>query len=185
MTVDLNDLTDSLKREVNPPGTNLYPNATTSTYVGHLRDAFWEAKLFGMMDDWVEDAAAHGGPTEFGEAIVTPTGALLGYDTPSGFAASDMPRERQQLIVLYAGYRIVLTAFQNLKSAAKYKAGPVEYETQQSAQVLKGVLDAIRERIHLAIQTISTNAGATSVTVFDAVIERQYTTAVGDNWWVR
>lgn len=185
MAVDLNDLVDSLKREISPPGTNLYPDARGSEYLGHLIDAFWEAKLFGMMDDWVENAAARGGPAAFEEGVVTPTGALAGYDDPDGYVDADMGRDRQQLIVLYAGYRIVLASFQNLKSMVSYKAGPVEYKTQQSAQVIKGVLDAIRERIKLAIMTISTSAGMTSVSVFDAVIDRTYNTVVGDNWWVK
>lgn len=162
MAVDLGDLIESLQREVNPPGTNLYPNATDDDYLGHLQDAFWEARLHGMLSDWTES-----------DGLVTPISGT-----------TDIGRDYQQLVVMYAGYRIVLTQFQNLKSMFRAKAGPVEFETQQQATVLKAVLDAIRSRINLVLSRLS-DVGVSTATVFDAVIERSYSTAANDTWWVR
>ena len=162
MAVDLGDLIESLQREVNPPGTNLYPNATDDDYLGHLQDAFWEARLHGMLSDWTES-----------DGLVTPISGT-----------TDIGRDYQQLVVMYAGYRIVLTQFQNLKSMFRAKAGPVEFETQQQATVLKAVLDAIRSRINLVLSRLS-DVGVSTATVFDAVIERSYSTAANDTLWVR
>lgn len=162
MAVDITDLVDSLKREVSPPGTNLYPNAVDADWEGQLQDAFWEARLMDMLSDWT----------------------LTGNDiTPIASGGADMGRDMQQLIVLYAGYRIVLTNLQNLKSSFKAKAGPVEFETQQQATVLKAVLDAIRSRINIVLTTLS-GLGVSNSMVLDAVIERSYSIAAGDTWWV-
>lgn len=163
MAVDLGDLIESLQREVSPPGTDLYPNADDNDWLGHLADAFWEARLHGMLSDWTESD---------------------GEISPIATGGDEMGRDYQQLIVMYAGYRIVLTQFQNLKSLFRAKAGPVEFETQQQATVLKAVLDAIRSRINLVLSRLS-DVGESNAVILDAVIERSYSIAANDTWWVR
>jgi hypothetical protein len=162
MAVDLGDLVESLQREVNPPGTNFFPNASDDDWLGHLRDAFWEARLHGLLTGYTED-----------EGEVTP----ISGDT-------DLSRDLQQLIVLYAGFRITLTQFQNINSGFRAKAGPVEFEQNKSAQTLKGVLDAIKARISLVLDNLSEYGGAHTA-VLDAVIERTYSQSVRETWWVR
>lgn len=164
MAVDVGDLVESLQREVSPPGTPLYPLATDDEWFGHLQDAFWEARLHGMLEAYTMDDN--------------------GQITPFDAGADDIPRDLQQLIVLYAGFRIVLTSYQNVKSAFRAKAGPVEFETQQQGQLLKAVLDAIRSRINIVISRLS-DVGESNATVFDAVIERSYSIAAGDTWFVK
>jgi hypothetical protein len=161
MAVDLGDLVESLQREISPPGTNLYPDATEDEYVGRLADAFWEARLHGLFSGYTE-----------ADGSVTPDSGT-----------TEFPRDYQQLVVLYAGYRVVLSSYQNLNSVFRAQAGPVEYETQKSAQVLRGVLDALRERIKIALGRLS-DIGDSSVAIFDAVIERDYALATGTSWWV-
>lgn len=179
MSVDLADLTDSLKREVSPPGTDLYPDATDEEWEGHLRDAFWQGKMFGAFANFEENAAENsGGDSSFGEGIVTPVGAELGYDT-----SDDMVPELRQLVVLYAGYRVTLTSFQNVKAGFRTKAGPVEYEVQKSATLLKGVLDAIKEKIDTALAMLSDNYSI-NYTVLDATIQRTYAMEAGTTWFV-
>lgn len=186
MAVDLFELVEPLKREVNPPGSDLYPDATDDSWLGSLTDAFWEIRLYGMLDGYEENAAARGGPEEFGEGKVTPVGVLADYDDPSGYAAGvDLPRELQQLVVLWAGYKVVLTNLGTLKSQFRAKAGPVEYETQQSATLLKALLDALKARIDDIIGNLSTYRQGAGVALFDSVIDRTYSQAVGDTWWVR
>jgi hypothetical protein len=127
MAVDLADLVESLKREVSPPGGDTFPDATQDNYLGSLTDAFWEIRLFGMLAGFEENAAARGGPASFTEGIVTPTGVTEDYDDPFGYInGQDLSRELQQLIVLWAGYKIVLTRFGVLQSVFRAKAGPVE-----------------------------------------------------------
>jgi hypothetical protein len=164
MAVDLGDLVESLQREVNPPGQNLYPDATENEWIGHLADAFWEARLHGMLQGY----------------IVDPAFTIVPLDT----SAPDMGRDWQQLIVLYAGFRITLTEFKNTQSSFHAVAGPVEIEVQKASNVLKGVLDAIKSRIDIVLRRLS-DVGATSVAVFDAVIEQTYDIATREQWFVR
>lgn len=167
MAVELADLIDSLKREVNPPGTDLYPNATDDDWLGHLADAFWEARIMGFQP-------------------------LIGFTVdPDAFTVDpitvgqpDLTRDFQQLIVLYAGYRITLTQFQNLNARFHAKAGPVEIEVEKSANTLKAVLDAIKQRIDIVLTRLS-DVGGTSVEILDAIIENTYTIATRGQWWVR
>lgn len=163
MSVDLQDLVPSLKREANPPGTDLYPAVTDDQWLGYLTDAFWEARLNGMLAGFTEDGG-----------LVTPLSGTV-----------DMTRDLQQLVVLFAGYRIVLTSFQNINSLYRAKAGPVEYEVQKSAQTLKGLLDAFKARLDFLLTNLSTLAGQTNASMFDAVIESTYSIALHDSWFVR
>lgn len=183
MAVNLFDLVDPLKREVSPPGTDLFPDATEDTFLGSLSDAFWEVRLFGFLNGFEENAAARGGPAAFGEGIVTPTGvADETYDDPTGFSPTqDLSRPLQQLVVLWAAWKIVLNRMGSLNTTFRAKAGPVEYETQNAATVLKAVIDALKGRIDVILDTLPERAGTV---VFDAMVERSYSVAVGDSWWI-
>jgi hypothetical protein len=171
---------------VNPPGSDLFPDATDDDWIGSLTDAFWELRLFGMLIGFEENAAARGGPVSFIAAIVTPIDALEGYDQPTGYAPdADLGRDLQQLIVLWAGYKTVLTRFSTIQSVFRAKAGPVEYEVQQAATVLKALLDALKARIDAVMYNLSTWGAHTRVAVLDSVIQRSYAQATRETWWVR
>lgn len=185
MAVDLFDLVESLKREVSPPGSDLFPDSTDDNWLGSLTDAFWEVRLFGFLTGYTENAAARGGPAAFGEGKITPTSVSdETYDDPSGYSTLDLPRELQQLIVLWAGYKVALARLGSLNSTFRAKAGPVEYETQQAASVLKGILDQLKSRIDYILANLLTGNRA-GVAMFDALIERSYNTATDLTWWVR
>ena len=165
MAVLIDNLIESLKNEVNPPGTDLYPSVTDPQWRSRLLDAFWEAKLNKAFPNYTIDGT--------GMNIVPVSGT------------TDMPREQQQLIVLYAGFRVVLTAYQNINSQFRAKAGPVEYEVQKSAQMLKGLLDALRERIKKAIEDSTGASSGAYALVLDAMAERTAGIAYGDLHHVR
>lgn len=184
MAVDLFDLVEAVKREVNPPGSDLFPDATDDAYLGSLTDAFWEVRLFGFLSGFEENAAARGGPAEFGEGKVTPIGADATYDDPDGYSPDDLGRDQQQLIVLWAGWKIVLARMGSLNSVFRAKAGPVEYETQYAASVLKAVLDTLKGRIDLVLNVVGQGAG-TPVAILDSVMNSTYAVAAGDYYWVR
>lgn len=165
MAVQLADLTDSLRREISPiSGTNPYSAVTDATLRGMLADAFWEGRLNGMFVGYTVDLDA--------ETIV-----------PITTGDEDMDRVEQQAIVLWAGYRTVLTDMRNIQTLFRAKAGPVEYETQQSANVLSAVLTAIKERIDRLIRQLNT-VDPNTACVFDSVIASTYTILDGDTWWV-
>lgn len=164
MAVDLGDLIESLQREVSPPGTNLFPNAQDEEWLGHLQDAFWEARLYGMLSTFTE---------------------ADGSVSPLTEGDDDLGRELQQLIVLYAGFRIILSEFRNVRASFRAKAGPVEFETSQAATVLRDVLDALKDKIGIVLTRLSDVGQGPDTVIFDAVIERSAALAYGDTWFVR
>ena len=162
MAVDLGDLIESLKREVTAPGA-LAPGSDDD-YLGHLQDAFWHARLRGAFAGYEE-----------ADAIVTPINGT-----------TDLPREQQQLIVLTAGLRIVRAALRNANTMFRAQAGPVEFETQQSAQTLKELLVQLEREFRLALEdALAGGASAGTVAYFDAVIQRTSSMGEGDAWFVR
>lgn len=162
MAVDLSDLVDSLKREVNAPGLNQLPNARDVDYLGNLQDAFWEAFLDGVISGYTET-----------DGIVTPTSGT-----------TDIPKEIQQLIVFYAGFRIVRNLLRDIKTAFKAQAGPVDYEVQQSAMVLTRLMDDLRERRAIILSRLG-DIGNTSSVYIDGVAARSQAIAWGDIDWLR
>lgn len=197
MSVDLNDLVEPLRFETQAPGGVPFPNATDDDYLGNLTNAFWELRLYGFLQTWEENAAARGGPPEFIAAIVTPLGVDASYDdlinggviTPTGGEYSptqDLPRDLQQLIVLWAAWKIALNYMSSLNTGFRAKAGPVEYETSQAATVLKDVLDELSRRIKYIIDNLpSLYGGGSPVAVLDAIIDRTYSQATNITWWVK
>lgn len=160
MAVALADLVDSLRREVSPPGEDLFPDAVDADFEGNLQDAFWEARLDGLLE----------GYTESGGSV-----------TPSS-GSTDLTRDLQQIIVLYAGVRIVRNHLRSLNTLFRSKAGPVEFETQKSAAVLKSLLDDLHSRRALVLARLS-DVGSSDSYYIDALIARDESLAYGDTYW--
>lgn len=149
MAVDLSDLLDSVKREVSAPGLTQLPNATDADYLGNLQDGFWETVLDGLISGYTES-----------DGIVNPVSG----DT-------DLPRDLQQLVVFYAGFRIVRNQLRDLKSTFRTKAGPVEYETQQAASVLVRILDDLKSKKSIILDRLS-DTYSTNTVYIDALRAR-------------
>lgn len=125
MAVDLTDYAPTLRREISPLGSDLFASIGDSELGLHLADAFWEARLDGFLAGYTADE----------DGVVEPaaTGADL---TPAGVA----------LIVLYAGIRILRNRILNMNTGFRAKAGPVEFEQQNSATMLAEMLKQLRDR---------------------------------------
>lgn len=162
MAVDLADLVDPLTREVNPPGTDLFPDATEDEWVGQLADSFWEAKLYGFFDNYREV-----------EGFVTP---ITGDE--------DLPRDQQQLIVLFAGLRVIRNELKNTNTMFRAKAGPVEFETQNSANLLRDVLKDIRSKVDLVLANLSDLASTTTAYI-DSLVGTDESLYFQDTYWYR
>lgn len=160
MAVDLGDLIEPLRREVSPPGEDLFPNATDDEFFGNLQDAFWDARLDGLLANYTES-----------DGLIT---------TTSG--TGDIDRELQQLIVLYAGLRIVRNHLRALNTLFRSKAGPVEFETQKSATLLKGLLDELAMRRRLVLNRLA-DLGAVDSYYIDAIAAREESITWGDTWY--
>ena len=161
MAVDLEDLIEDLLTEVNPPGQDLFPDATNDEWLSHLRNAFWEGVLDGLINGYEEL-----------DGVVTPVNGTV-----------DISREYQQLVIYYAGIRILKNRLMNLNTLFRSKAGPVEYETQQSAQVLKALLDEATKRRNFWLTRLS-DAGEAPTFLIDAIIARDDSINYGDTYWI-
>lgn len=128
MAIDLSEYVAHLKREVQPPGTDLFGDVTNNDWVGYLGDAFWEARLDGFLDKWqaIENAP--------GDVSVEPV-------DPGG---EDMPRQYIALVILYAGIRVLRNKILNTNTGFRAKAGPVEFEQQNSANLLSEMLKQLK-----------------------------------------
>lgn len=159
MAVDLGDLVETLRREVSQPGaeTTTFPEANDDTFLGHLQDAFWEARLDGMLQGYDETD---------------------GTVTPEDVEDEDLSRDLQQLVVLYAGIRIIRNQLLAMNTSFRAKAGAVEYETGKSAAVLKGILDELQRRRNTVLTRLS-DLGAIEDAYIDAVIGREDSIAIG------
>jgi len=152
-SVDLADLVPSLESALTIPGTtSQYSNATESEWVAKLKNAFWLATLDGVISGYTSDD----------DGIISP---VSGTTTLSG--------DLQYLVVLYACMDVVRNQLMQMKTVFRAKAGPVEYETQQSAQVLKTLLDQYMAQRDTILDNLAYSADVTSYYI-DAVRERDY-----------
>lgn len=162
MAVALSTLIPDVKSEVSPPGSDLYPNATDEDWEIMLKNAFWEAVIDKVIVGYTE---------------------IDGDILPIADGGADIPRDVQQLIVYYAGIRTLKNRLADIKTMFRTKAGPVEYETQQSAQVLKALLDEAVRRRNLWLVDRADTYGTPTYYV-DAVLQRDSMMGAGVVTWV-
>lgn len=162
MAVDLSDLVESLKLEVNPPGQNLFPDANDTEWAGRLANAFWNARIDGFLAGFVE---------EDGELFPT-----------SGDA--DMGRDLQQVIVFIAAMTAIMQRIREFNTAFRAKSGPVEFEQERSANALRDQAQWLRDRYNLILRRLS-DLGTVPDYVIDAVAARGDALAVYGSGWVR
>jgi hypothetical protein len=182
MAVNLGDRITDLLQELNPPGQTLV-TMTDDEALSRLVYAFWDMRLAGV-DFLANYTCSDGG-------IITPTGGASpgtsGTYIPGYWytdSSGDLGREVQAAIVLFAGWRALLTQYQNLKTMTRSQAGNVSFETQQSATVLQSVLKAVTAKIDIVLTRFS-DLGSTTVTVLDSVIDATINVLDGDSWWIR
>lgn len=126
MAVDLSDYVDSLRREVTPLGSTMFDSITDNQLTPYLTDAFWEARLDGFLTGYTADD----------DGLVEPTAT----------GGDDLSLAGVALVVLYAGIRILRNRILNMNTGFRAKAGPVEFEQQNSATMLAEMLKQLRDR---------------------------------------
>lgn len=163
MSVDLSDQIGNLTREINAPGLNQLAFASTAEATGYLSDAFWDAYIDGFYN---------GLYTEDRGGIVSPTNANI----------PDFPQELQQLVVFYAGLRIVRNHLRDLKSSFTAKAGTTEYATSQAATVLEGLLEELKYRRGILLRRLS-DLGIINGQYIDSLAARDVSLVIGDTYF--
>lgn len=124
MAVDLADFVPALRREITPPGSDLFNDVSDDVFTGYLADSFWEARLDGFLTDWFADE----------DGVVTPV-------APN---TTDLPRDQVAAIILYAGIRVLRNQILNTQTSFQATAGPVSYQVQNSATMLVEMLKQLR-----------------------------------------
>lgn len=162
MAVDLIDYVPSLKREVQPPGSTIFASVTDAEWVGHLADAFWEARLDGLLEGYV---VADYDPAD-------PTYSVI--ESTNG--GKDVDGRGMAVVILYAGIRVLRNRILNMQTGFRAKAGPVEYEQNgAAATVLAEMLKQLRATKDRILEELDSGAGhATSVLVLDAYSTRVF-----------
>lgn len=135
MATPITDLRASLRREINIPGFPQLPDITNSELDGYIMDGFWEVRLLGMLESYTLTDG-----TEF----ATPPGNVIKGTTDD----SDFPPQYQMLVVIDAGLRMLRLKMLELARGITAKAGPVEYQNQPSATVLRAILDSLQQRLN-------------------------------------
>ena len=163
-TVDLTDLIPDLEGYVSVPGSvSRYSTASETEWLTKLRNAFWTAYNDGLIIGFSCNE----------EGVISSVRGDLA-----------MGRDLQQIVILYSAISIVQNELLQIKTAFRAKAGPVEYETQQSAQVLKGLLDSLFQQKNVLLKRLS-DIGEVQSHYFDAVITRDASYRSGLTSWVR
>lgn len=162
MAVDLSNLVELLQAEVDPPGDNSFPDAVETDWVNRLRNAFWETNLDGIIKKYTE-----------ADGIITP------LDTVNG---TDLSMELQYLIIFYAGVAVVRNKIRTMGTAFRAKAGPVEFEQENSASVLKTIMDELVRKRNVILKRLSDLGNVDSIYV-DMVISRDQSMGYGDTWF--
>lgn len=162
--VDLADLVPDLEIELSLPGVDAYPTVSEEEWVNRLRNAFWYVVLDGLIVGY-EDS----------DGIITPISA-------NGTA---LPRDMQQLIIMYTSINVIRNKLMDLKTVFRAKAGSTEYETQQAASVLTAILDQFAQRQKYLVDRIAEGNGPARETYyFDGFNLRQEAINRGFTNWV-
>lgn len=161
MAIDLNDLIEDLKTEVNPPGQNNFATAVDDEWLNNLRNSFWEARVFGFWKGFSE-----------ADGLVAPA------------SGDDLGRDQQQLIILFAAARIIRNVLQNTNTKFHAEAGSAVFEVENSANLLVAILKDIRSKIDLAMAAIGT-INSTTVAYIDSLVGREESIRYGDTYFER
>jgi len=160
MAVDLLDYVPSLKREVQPPGSNIFAGVTDADWVGYLSDAFWEARLDGLLQGFVVEGYDPEDPT---------------YSTiaPTVTGNPDIDGRGLALVVLYAGIKVLRNRILNMQAGFRAKAGAVEFEQNgAAATVLAEMLKQLRATKDRILEELDATGEITSVMVLDTYSTR-------------
>ncbi len=161
-SLDLTDLIPDLQYNLNSPGEDAFANVSEEEWTSRLRDGFWNAWNDGLIQDYIEV-----------DGVVSPR---------SGTAT--ISRDQQQIILLYTSIAVLFQQMLRLNTTFRAKAGPVEYETQQSAQLLKALLDDLSQRRIYLLERLAETGVTRAFYLIDTYQSRQSALNEGISVWV-
>lgn len=158
---DLEELIDPLKYELNVPGEDAYGGTSTEEWVGRLANGFWKGYLDGFFQAFTES-----------EGLVSPRAGDATF-----------PRDYQQVVILYTAIEILGQRLLSMKTSFRAKAGPVEYEEEQSATILRSLLDQAYERLKYVRENLA-EGDFGSFQSIDMYVARLHSFSEGETFWV-
>jgi hypothetical protein len=166
MATNVNDLIPGLAREINPPGFEQYPDALPSDFVGYVTDGFWEGRLMGVFEGYtIKDGA---------ELLTPDSGTFITDSTDA-----DFPEPDQMFCIIIAGFRLLQRKALNLAANFRAQAGPVEYEQQVSATVLREILQSLERRLEQYKELYSDALSPDVFYYMDGVAQSSYALVAG------
>lgn len=151
---DLVDLVEPLKRELAVPGEfdTTFPNTSDADLGNTLADGFSQAQLDGYFNTLTLD---------LNTLIISPDLSLAGG----------------ALVTLYAASQVIRAHLRAMQLNARYKAGPVEYETNKSAMLLRDELKYLVERRRDLVE--QARRSGRGIHVLDAYVARMNVSSMG------
>jgi len=139
MATLIEDLIPMFNREINIPGDEQLPTLSAANKIGYITDGFWDAKLSEMLQTYtVVDGIDVDPPQTTGKD----------YITDSATKVKDLPTELHMLVVITAGFRLLRLKIMDLAVNFTAEAGPVSFEQQASATVLRAILANLQMRLN-------------------------------------
>lgn len=149
---DITDLVPALKRAAAPGGFDaLYPELAEADLKGRLLDAVAEAQLDGFLSDYEYDVNTG----EIAPNLSQGTGEDIALNSAGA------------LVILYAGYTLVLAEIRNIRNRTNYVAGAVQAEEERTASMLNEILRQLADRKRKLIERAELADMATDVFVGD------------------
>lgn len=168
MATSVASITESLNREINVPGFPQFPDIDAGDMLGYVEDGFWEGRLMGVFKGWTIVA---------GSTLTSPESG--NWITDTGGSEEDFSEEDQMFLVIIAGFRLLQRKALNLAQNYRAQAGPVEYEVQMSATVLRELLQSFERRLKVYAELYSELISAEVFVYMDGVAQSSYAMVAG------
>jgi hypothetical protein len=163
MATPITELIPMFDREINVPNA---PQVTVSASqkLGYIADGFWDARLFGLLSKYTIVDGADVVPAE-------PTGD--NYITDISTKSKDLDQQFWMMVVIFAGFRLLRLKVMELAVNFKAEAGPVSFEQQASATVLRALLDNLQRRID-ELKMIYSDQYGSAFYLMDGMAQAEY-----------
>ncbi len=159
----IDDIIPMMKRELNAPGTEQYPDLLGGDYLGYIADGFWDTRLAGMLFEYT---------LVDGLLLDTPLIEGKSYITDQATKVDDLPEQFQYMIVIFAGARLLRNKILTLAVNFTAQAAGVEYEQQASATTLRAILSNLERRVRELKVMYSDEFSPGAMAYMDGVLQR-------------
>lgn len=166
MSTLIADLIPMFNREIDIPGSGQIVTSAAAK-LGYLEDGFWDIRLGGMLGGYT---------VALGEDLTPPGTTGSKYFTDQASLSEDLDQKFWMMITIFAGFRLLRLKIMQLAVNFTAEAGPVSYEQQASATVLRALLDSLERRIAELKVSYSDLIPSNVFVVMDGLAQSEYAT---------